>query len=115
MYTKVTSFDVSDQEIARFGKALSHPARIRILRYLAECRHCVTGNIVEQLPLSQSTVSQHLRALKEAGLIKGRLEGPATCYCLNEETLHRAGEQFSTLFIMICYNKTNDSEGTCNE
>ncbi len=74
--------------LARLCKALGHPARLAILRYLAERRGtCTCGEIVAQLPLAQSTVSQHLKVLKEAGLIVGEVEPPRVCYCLNEGAL----------------------------
>jgi ArsR family transcriptional regulator len=74
--------------LAGLCKALGHPARLAILRYLAERRgSCTCGEIVDQLPLAQSTVSQHLKVLKEAGLIVGEVEPPRVCYCLNEPAL----------------------------
>ena len=80
---KKDSFGATVQEAANFAKALSHPARIEILRVLAEKKACVCGEVVEELPLAQSTVSQHLKALKETGLISGTVDGPSVCYCLN--------------------------------
>jgi DNA-binding transcriptional ArsR family regulator len=79
----------SDRELAAICKALAHPARIRILQYLKEVDGCVCGRIVEILPLAQSTVSQHLKILKEAGLVRGEVEGPRTCYCLDRQKLAR--------------------------
>jgi ArsR family transcriptional regulator len=80
-----TSFD-SGVRLARQCKALGHPARLAIVRYLATQRgRCTCGDIVEQLPLAQSTVSQHLKILKDAGLITGEIEPPRVCYCLNEQ------------------------------
>lgn len=76
----------SDARIAHMAKALGHPARVAILRTLAE-RSCVCGDIVEVLPLAQSTVSQHLKVLKEAGWITGAIDGPRTCYALDAETI----------------------------
>lgn len=70
-------------------KALGHPARIRIVEHLKAIDRCICGEIVQILPLAQSTVSQHLKVLKAAGLIKGEVEGPRTCYCLNREMLAR--------------------------
>jgi ArsR family transcriptional regulator len=67
-------------------RALCHPARLQIIQYLKEVDQCLCGTIVDTLPLSQSTVSQHLKVLKEAGLIRGEIDGPRTCYCLNRET-----------------------------
>ena len=78
----------SGVRLARMCKALGHPARLAILRYLAERRGtCTCGEIVGQLPLAQSTVSQHLKVLREAGLVAGEVEPPRVCYCLNEQAL----------------------------
>jgi ArsR family transcriptional regulator len=72
---------------AQICKALGHPARIRIVEHLKAIDHCICGEIVQILPLAQSTVSQHLKVLKAAGLVKGEVEGPRTCYCLDREIL----------------------------
>lgn len=74
---------------ARICKALGHPARIRIIEHLRSMDQCICGKIVDILPLAQSTVSQHLKCLKNAGLIQGNVEGPRTCYCLNKDVLER--------------------------
>jgi DNA-binding transcriptional ArsR family regulator len=74
----------ADAQLARLAKALGHPARVAILRLLLKRRTCICGEIVEVLPLAQSTVSQHLRMLKEAGLIRGDVDGPRVCYCVDE-------------------------------
>lgn len=76
-----------DVELAQFLKALSHPARIRILRHLLEENRCICGRIVSMMPLAQSTVSQHLKILKDSGLVQGEVEGPKTCYCVDREKL----------------------------
>lgn len=78
---------LEDKQIAAICKALGHPARIQILRHLMEEDRCICGKIVTVLSLAQSTVSQHLKILKEAGLVQGEVEGPRTCYCINRETL----------------------------
>lgn len=78
-----------DEEIARIAKALGHPARVKILRFLLEREECVVGEIVGQLPLAQSTVSQHLKVLREAGLIHGEVDGPRICYCADETRIER--------------------------
>jgi len=79
-----------DTEIfAAMCKALGHPARVMIINYLKKIDRCLCGDIVELLPLAQSTVSQHLKCLKDAGLIKGEVEGPKTCYCLNNTMLEK--------------------------
>src|SRR5215212_4888838 len=83
--SKTASFTQADVTVAAYAKALGHPARIAILRILLERRACICGDIVEELPLSQSTVSQHLKELKDAGLIKGDIEGKKICYCIDEK------------------------------
>jgi DNA-binding transcriptional ArsR family regulator len=81
---KTEEFTVRENKIAKYAKALAHPARIAILQLLIRRQACVCGDIVDELPLSQSTVSQHLKELKEAGLIKGDIEGSRVCYCIDE-------------------------------
>jgi len=76
-----------DETVARACKALGHPARVAIMRHLLEADHCVCGRIVQVLPLAQSTVSQHLKILKEAGLVRGEVDGPRTCYCVHKDNL----------------------------
>jgi DNA-binding transcriptional ArsR family regulator len=83
--TRADEFTVNDNRIARYAKALAHPARVAILRLLAQKQACICGDIVDELPLSQSTVSQHLKELKEAGLVKGEIEGTKVCYCIDEK------------------------------
>lgn len=83
--TRKDEFSAQSLALADFAKALSHPARIEILKLLAIRNSCICGELVDELPLSQSTVSQHLKALKEIGLIQGEIEGPKICYCLNTE------------------------------
>lgn len=85
--TKTEAYTVEQIEIAQLFKAIGHPARIAILEYLIQQKTCVCGEVVDELNLSQSTISQHLKALKEAQLIKGEIEGVKTCYCVNEEKL----------------------------
>lgn len=82
-YAKTELFSKESQKRAELYKALAHPARLAILEYLAETRKCITGDIAEELPLSRTTVNQHLKELKEAGLITGTTEGVKTCYCIN--------------------------------
>jgi ArsR family transcriptional regulator len=79
----------ADDEIATLCKAIGHPARVQILRLLARREECICGDIVDELPLAQSTVSQHLKVLKEAGLIRGEIDGPRVCYCIEPRTLRR--------------------------
>lgn len=89
-----------DQEVrlASWAKALSHPARIRILSILARRSTCVCGEIVDELPLAQSTVSEHLRVLKAAGLVSGTVSGPRSCYCLDRDQLRRVRAEMEGLF-----------------
>lgn len=82
-YAKNELFSKESQKLAELYKALAHPARLAVLKYLAETRTCITGDIAEELPLSRTTVNQHLKELKEAGLITGTTEGVKTCYCIN--------------------------------
>jgi DNA-binding transcriptional ArsR family regulator len=88
--SKTEDFTKTQNEVAIIAKALGHPARIAILQYLAEKKSCVCGDIVDELPLSQSTVSQHLKELKKVGLIKGEIEGPSVCYCIDSKALIKA-------------------------
>lgn len=85
--TKKAAFLKPEVRLSEFAKALSHPARVAILKLLAERGTCICGEIVDELPLAQATVSQHLRTLKEAGLIQGEIEGPRTCYCIDPKGL----------------------------
>jgi len=95
---KKEEFTVRDNKIAAYAKALAHPARVAILQILIESKSCICGDIVDELPLSQSTVSQHLKELKEAGLIKGNIEGAKVCYCINEEEWAAAKSYITELF-----------------
>ncbi len=79
----------ADDELAELAKALGHPARVKILRLLATRNSCVCGELVDELPLAQSTVSQHLKVLKDSGLVRGAISGPRTCYCLEPRALRR--------------------------
>ncbi len=85
--TKSENFSDRQNELASLAKALGHPARIAILEYLVRVETCICGDIVNELPLAQPTVSQHLKELKTAGLIKGTIEGTAICYCVDEKAL----------------------------
>lgn len=95
---KNEGFTKREQELAVITKALSHPARVQILKILAKRNECVCGEIVEILPLAQSTVSQHLKELLNAGLIQGTIEGPRTCYCINSKGLQKASQMLNDFF-----------------
>lgn len=96
--TKSAEFSVKENSLAKYAKALAHPARIAILQFLAKSQSCMCGDIVEELPLSQSTVSQHLKELKQAGLIKGEIEGTKICYCIDTKQWKIAQAGINQLF-----------------
>ena len=90
------------QRLAKMLKALGNPVRFQIVEFLAENQMCMTNEIVSNTPLAQSTVSQHLKVLKEAGLIRGEIEGPATCYCLNPEAFRWLKDQIGNWLVECC-------------
>lgn len=89
------------QGTASLFKALSHPARLAILEYLAETKTCITGDIADELPLSRTTVNQHLKELRDTGLIKGSVEGVKTNYCINSKAIERLHRQANDFFLRI--------------
>ena len=95
---KIDAFADHEVELAAWAKAVAHPARLAILRVLAVRNACICGEIVDELPLAQATVSQHLKALKQAGLITGEVEGPRVCYCLDHAALRRFRQAMESLF-----------------
>ena len=95
--SKTSLFSDNDNSLATMAKALSHPARIAILRELADRSSCVCGEIVQSVPLAQATVSQHLKELRQARLIKGEVEGPRICYCLDLEGVQRLERELGAL------------------
>jgi predicted transcriptional regulator len=96
--TKTDHFTDKQIRIAVIAKALGHPARIAIIEYLMKVNECICGDIVNEIPLAQPTVSQHLKELKEAGLIQGEITGVKTCYCINETNWKKIGKLFDGLF-----------------
>ncbi|UTW63392.1 winged helix-turn-helix transcriptional regulator [bacterium SCSIO 12741] len=96
--TKSENFSVTQNDLAELFKALGHPARVAILEHLIQSNTCITGDIVEHLPLSQATVSQHLKALKNTGLIKGTIEGTSVCYCIDEVAWAEAKSKLGGFF-----------------
>lgn len=96
--SKTKEFSKSENQLALYAKAISHPARIAILSFLAQQENCVCGDIVTKIPLAQSTISQHLKELKKIGLIKGTISGSNICYCINRTEWHRAHESLSCFF-----------------
>ncbi|MCU0411583.1 MAG: metalloregulator ArsR/SmtB family transcription factor [Bacteroidetes bacterium] len=93
--SKTESFGVRQNRLAEIAKALAHPARVAIVEFLAKQDACVCGDIVDVLPLSQATVSQHLAELKRVGLIKGEIDGPRVCYCIDRKAWNEARTLFS--------------------
>lgn len=94
-------FDTELKEIADFAKVMSHPARLAILKYLAECKTCISGDITEAIPLSRTTVSQHLQELKKAGFIQGEIEGVKVHYCLDNNKIKEISEKLNSFFKSI--------------
>ena len=95
---KNEAFAIELQELAKFSKAISHPARLAILQYLAETKTCISGDISDQIPLSRSTVSQHLKELKELGLIYGEIDGLRINYCLCNTKILKYKKMFIDFF-----------------
>ncbi|MCB0601167.1 MAG: winged helix-turn-helix transcriptional regulator [Saprospiraceae bacterium] len=100
-FSKNEAFTDTDQQLAVWAKALAHPARVAILRELAQRNACICGELVANLPLSQATVSQHLKVLKEAGLIDGEIDGPRICYCIHWPTMKKMENALILLFNQI--------------
>lgn len=95
--TKTENFTEEQLELSNLMKALGHPARVAIIQYLIESNKCVCGDIVDVIPLAQATVSQHLKELKTAGLIKGSIEGNTICYCIEPKTWNKLKGIFASL------------------
>lgn len=97
--TKTDLFTDEQNQLAVIFKALGHPARIAILQHLASCQQCITGQIVDEIGLAQPTISQHLRELKNLGLVQGTIEGTAVCYCINTEKWEELSHAINALFV----------------
>ncbi len=105
--TKTEHFTDKQNAIAILAKALGHPARLAIMEYLMKVDTCICGDIVNELPLAQPTVSQHLKELKNAGLIKGNIEGNAICYCIDEKALAKLQSYFANISNRLEKKKSN--------
>lgn len=105
--TKTDFYTDSQNELAIIAKALGHPARIAIIEYILKVNGCICGDIVNELPLAQPTVSQHLKELKNAGLIKGNVEGNAICYCINETSFDKIKGFFEHIITDVQKQKNN--------
>lgn len=106
--TETKEFTAKENKIAKYARALGHPARIAILNIILKNNNCICGDIVDKLPFSQSTVSQHLKELKEVGLIKGEIEGTKVCYCVNEKEWAIVENYFIDMF-----DKIKQRNGNC--
>jgi len=99
--TKTEHFTDYQNHIAILAKSLGHPARVAIIEYLMRVETCICGDIVNELPLAQATVSQHLKELKNAGLIKGSIEGNTICYCIDEKSIEKLSRYFSQITLEL--------------
>jgi DNA-binding transcriptional ArsR family regulator len=104
--TKTEEFSDKQNDLALLMKALGHPARIAIIEILLKSDNCICGDIVDELPLAQPTVSQHLKELKNAGLIKGNVDGTSICYCLDEKTWSKLQKNLNQIFEKIEQKKS---------
>jgi len=104
---KTEKFTTQQNTIAIMAKALGHPARVAIIEHLLKVNACICGDIVNELPLAQATVSQHLKELKNAGLIKGTIEGTAICYCIDEKAIDALQAYFGTIAASLNCRGTN--------
>lgn len=102
--TKSFHFNIEQNQLATFAKAFAHPARIAILQQIIKNKTCIVGTLLDILPLSQSTISQHLKELKNIGIIKGEIEGPSICYCIDEKNWKIARSMLIRLFNEIDQN-----------
>ena len=105
--TKTEYFTDKQNTIATLAKALGHPARVAIVEYLMKVDTCICGDIVNELPLAQPTVSQHLKELKNAGLIKGEIEGNTICYCIDEKAIDKLQNYFDNISTKLTNKKNN--------
>jgi ArsR family transcriptional regulator, arsenate/arsenite/antimonite-responsive transcriptional repressor len=110
--TEVRGLSRDEARLAQMLKALGNPVRFRIMQYLTEQNVCITGDIVDYFHLAQSTISQHLKVLREAGLISGEIEGPATCYCINPEGVLWLKERIENWLPDCCRNVADKSAGS---
>jgi DNA-binding transcriptional ArsR family regulator len=105
--TKTDFFTEQQNQTATIFKALGHPARIAIVEYLLKAKSCICGDIVNEFPLAQPTISQHLKELKNAGIIQGSIEGKTICYCLNPDTIYHLESIFGAIASEIRNQNTN--------
>ena len=103
--SKTEKFSVKQNSIANLIKAVGHPARVAIIEYLIKRKTCVCGDIVNELSLAQPTISQHLKELKNVGLIQGTIDGTSVCYCLNDEVILKLANYFNSLSVKLTHQK----------
>lgn len=103
--TKTNHFTEQQNKIASIAKALGHPARVAIIEHILKVNECICNDIVGELPLAQSTISQHLKELKNAGLIKGSVEGTSICYCIDETTFALIKQYFANIIVTVSNRK----------
>ncbi|MDN5211524.1 metalloregulator ArsR/SmtB family transcription factor [Fulvivirgaceae bacterium BMA12] len=96
--SKTHNFTKEQNLIANFARVIGHPARVAILEYLVKSNQCICGDLVDKLPLAQATISQHLKELRNIGIIKGQVEGTSIYYCINQAVWNEANEVFKNLF-----------------
>lgn len=102
--TKSQIFTEKQNELAKFAKVLGHPARIAILEYITKQNSCICNDLVQEIGLAQATISQHLRELKNIGIIQGTIEGTSVCYCINSEKWNEMQQKLAALFTNISSN-----------
>ena len=112
-YAKTAAFTAEQQQLARVAKALAHPARVAIIQLLASKTTCISGDIAAELPLSRTTVTQHLQELKALDLIRGEIEGVTVCYCLNTQLLRQVYQQFTAFFIEVTATSPCGPDDAC--
>ena len=112
-YAKTAAFTEEQQQLSRVAKALAHPARVAIIQFLASKQTCISGDIAAELPLSRTTVSQHLQELKALDLIRGEIDGLTVCYCLNTELLNKVHQQFTAFFLEATAGASCGPDGAC--
>lgn len=112
-FAKTTVFTDEQQQLARVAKALAHPARVAIMQLLASKNTCISGDIAAELPLSRTTVSQHLQELKALDLIRGEIDGLTVCYCLNTELLGQVQQQFLVFFGQVVASPAGGPAEAC--
>jgi len=108
--TKSHFFNEEQNKLAEYAKAFAHPARIAITQYLLQNQTCIVGTLANELPLSQSTLSQHLKERKRIGIIKGEVEGPSICYCINKDVWTNVYKQMNALFEMLHVSTVDNDE-----